>query len=82
MAIDLNCDMGEGAGEDEGIVPLVSSINEMFDRAAGGLQEQIGRALATGAALDPAAARALELRTGALLTQAGAVASELVARLV
>jgi len=27
MAIDLNCDMGEGAGEDEGIVPLVSSIN-------------------------------------------------------
>jgi 5-oxoprolinase (ATP-hydrolysing) subunit A len=27
MAIDLNCDMGEGAGEDEGIVPLVSSVN-------------------------------------------------------
>jgi UPF0271 protein len=27
MAIDLNCDMGEGAGEDESIVPLVSSIN-------------------------------------------------------
>ena len=27
MAIDLNCDMGEGAGEDARIVPLVSSVN-------------------------------------------------------
>jgi len=27
MAIDLNCDMGEGAGEDLDIVPLVSSVN-------------------------------------------------------
>jgi UPF0271 protein len=27
MAIDLNCDVGEGAGEDARIVPLVSSVN-------------------------------------------------------
>jgi UPF0271 protein len=27
MAIDLNCDLGEGAGEDLDIVPLVSSVN-------------------------------------------------------
>lgn len=27
MAIDLNCDMGEGAGEDAGILPFVSSVN-------------------------------------------------------
>jgi UPF0271 protein len=27
MVIDLNCDVGEGAGEDERILPLVSSVN-------------------------------------------------------
>ena len=27
MAVDLNCDLGEGAGADERIVPLVSSVN-------------------------------------------------------
>lgn len=27
MAVDLNCDLGEGAGEDERLVPLVSSVN-------------------------------------------------------
>jgi hypothetical protein len=27
MAIDLNCDLGEGAGEDLDIVPLISSVN-------------------------------------------------------
>ena len=27
MAVDLNCDLGEGAAEDERIVPLVSSVN-------------------------------------------------------
>lgn len=27
MRIDLNCDMGEGAGDDEGILPFVSSAN-------------------------------------------------------
>ena len=27
VRIDLNCDMGEGAGDDEGILPFVSSAN-------------------------------------------------------
>jgi hypothetical protein len=57
---------------------LVANINELFDRATGSLLQQITRQLASGTPVDPAALRMLDVKTSALLTQAGETGLELV----
>lgn len=56
---------------------LVATITSLFNRATGGLEQQIGRHASGGVQLDPTALAALEARTAALLTQSGASASNL-----
>src|SRR4026207_1532207 len=54
MNIDLNCDLGEGAGHDAELMPLISSANIACGAHAGNLEtmiETVESALAHGAAV-------------------------------